>query len=787
MTIKSFFRTLLGVVLLLFLLWWCFALPRPLFEAPLATVIVSAEEELLGARIAADGQWRFPASQQLPERLERAILTFEDQRFYQHWGVDLRALARALRQNWRAGRIRSGGSTISMQVMRMARGNQARTLWQKLLEIVLALRLEWRYDKAEILQFWAANASYGGNVVGADAAAWRYYQKPPHLLSWAEAATLAVLPNSPALIHPGRNRAALRAKRDRLLSRLQRAGYMDETTRQLAILEPLPDRPLPLPQLAPHLLQRVHESQGPGRWTVSIDPDLQRRVQAVAQQQQALLAGNGIHNVAILVLDNERNNCLAYLGNHRQLASVHSPGVDIVQAPRSPGSLLKPMLYSLALQNGQLLPQQLLADVPSVYGDFRPENFSETYQGAVPADQALARSLNIPFVRLLQTYGVPIFYDHLRSWGFDFLQQPASHYGLSLILGGGEVSLWQVCRWYSSLARTLNHYQPLQSQYDATDWQLPSYLDEDHNSDNIINPDPESIGAGAAWWTLKAMEKLERPDSEGAWKRFASSRKLAWKTGTSFGFRDAWAVGVSPRYTIGVWVGNADGEGRPGLVGIRAAAPILFAVQRLLPAETAWFDPPWDDLVPRAVCAMSGCLAERHCPRDTIWSVATQQRAGHLCGFHRRVSLDRAEEYQVTRACVADPSEMVQRSWFQLPALQAHYYQRQHPAYRPLPPPHPDCDHLRGDTAPMAWIYPNQEGHLQIPVTWDGSTSAILFTLAHHYPDKRVHWHLDQEYVGTTQGEHQLELRPDPGRYRLLATDEDGERLWFDFTVADGS
>ncbi len=237
--------------------WWSFGLPKPLFEYPKSVLIEDHTGALLGARIASDGQWRFPAGDSIPERFQICLVQFEDRRFFQHWGVDWRALVRAVRQNIKAGRTVSGGSTISMQVIRMARGNRARTVWQKLLETLLAFRLEAAYSKAEILGLWVANAPFGGNVVGLEAASWRYYQKAPHLLSWSEAATLAVLPNSPALIHPGRNRNALQAKRNRLLVRLQQQKIIDQTSYELAIAEPLPERPLPLPSFAPRLLDRV--------------------------------------------------------------------------------------------------------------------------------------------------------------------------------------------------------------------------------------------------------------------------------------------------------------------------------------------------------------------------------------------------------------------------------------------------------------------------------------------------------------------------------------------------
>lgn len=764
-------------MLLLFLLWWVFALPRTLFKMPLATVIEDAKGNLLSARIAQDGQWRFPSTDRLPEKFQVCVRVFEDRRFWNHPGVDFRALARAFRQNVRAGRIVSGASTINMQVIRLSRGNPSRSLGQKILEILLAIRLEVAYPKAKILQLWADNAPFGGNVVGLEAASWRYYGKASALLSWAEAATLAVLPNSPALIHPGRNRAALEEKRNRLLAHLLTLGELDQQTYELAISEPLPGAPLPLPSLAPHLLQHIVATNGPGRWIVSIDGQLQQRLIRLARQQQLRLAGNGIHNLGVLILDTESGKVLAYLGNLPELAKEHSPQVDLIQAPRSPGSLLKPLLYSLSVQEGVILPAELLPDIPSVFGGFRPENFHESYAGAVPAQLALARSLNIPFVYLLKKYGVAPFHNALREWQFDFINQGPDHYGLSLILGGCEVSLWQATAWYSSLGRMLLHQKKFQGQYDPKDWHLPEYL-----YSSLPPPTPRLknapglVGAGAAWATIQALETLERPDSEGDWEAFNSSHRMAWKTGTSFGFRDAWAVGVDPQYTIGVWTGNADGEGRPGLVGVQAAAPILFAVRQLLPAATkGWFEAPLNDLAPALICQQSGMLARSYCPADSLL-LPVRKGGGEICHLHELIHLDETG-LRVNQQCLGSNEIPQAQAWFVLPSLQAYYYRQQHPSYSPLPPWRDDCRPSSESTPRMQWIYPTHATRIKIPRNWKGEIEAVIFSVAHRQSDATIHWHLDGNYLVTTHQLHTLELQPSAGVHQLTLIDQDGQRL----------
>lgn len=775
---------LLAILALLLLVWWL-ALPRPLFDVPISTVLEDRGGQLLSARIAADGQWRFPAIDTVPEKLATCIVRFEDRRFYRHPGIDLRALLRASRQNLRAGRVVSGGSTLTMQVIRLAQGNPPRTLLRKLGELLLALRLDLTYRKAHILALWAAHAPYGGNVVGVEAAAWRYFGKAPAQLSWAEAATLAVLPNSPALIHPGRNRAALLAKRNRLLDDLREQGILSSVDWELAHTEPLPEAPLPLPTWAPHLLDRAAREHGPGRYTTTIDLGLQQHVGHIAERHHRRLQGNYIQNLAVLVVEVATGQTLAYIGNAPNLAPEHSPAVDIVTAPRSPGSLLKPMLYGLALQSGTTLPRALLPDVPSSFRDFRPANFDEAYDGAVPANEVLARSLNVPMVHLLQQYGVERFHYALQQWKFDYINRPASHYGLSLILGGCEVNLWEMTGWFAGLGRTVRNFYPQQGHYNPADWREPHYLPQTDAEQPDLRRHPHLLSAGAAWFVLEAMNELERPDTESGWERFAANRRIAWKTGTSFGFRDAWAIGLSPRYTVGVWAGNADGEGRPGLIGVQAAAPLLFDIFNSLPPDgLPWFEPPYDEWRRATVCRQSGYRALPICPTDTTWLPETALN-GPGCPYHELIHLDRSASYRTQVTCAAPP-DRVPTPWFVLPALQESYYRRRHPDYRTLPPWRDDCRPAAQEGQAMQLVYPRQPSRIFVPRNLDGSLSAVVFEVAHRDPTLPIYWHLDEQFVGQTQTFHSLELRPPPGKHRLVLVDADGERLEQVFEVWTG-
>ncbi len=780
-------RTVCCVLALGAFTWWYFCLPDPLFNTPLATEILSAEGELLSAKIADDGQWRMPAADSISPKLLTAVVNYEDRSFYRHWGISIAGVVRALRDNWRAGEVVSGGSTITMQVARMARGNQARTLVQKMLEGAWATRLELRYDKARILEFWLANAPFGGNVVGVEAATRRYYGRSPAELSWAEAATLAVLPNSPALIHPGRARDALREKRDRLLDDLVTAGALSAAAAHLAKLEPLPEAPHPLPRKAVHLLERLRQENGADRYQTSIEYGLQETVMRLVTQHQRLQAGNQVHNVAAMVTEVASGSVVAYAGNVPDLAPAFAPDVDLITAPRSPGSLLKPVLFALALENGVLGPKELLADVPTNFNDFQPANFYRDYDGAVPADEALARSLNIPFVFLLRKYGVPSFHAALRQYGFRQLTQPPDHYGLSLILGGGEITMEEINGWFLGLARQQRYYYQRQGWYQPADFAGPTLLQHQRRAPlEELSRNPGPIGAGAGYLTLETLTALSRPDETGTSHRFQSHRKIAWKTGTSFGFRDAWAVGCTPDYVVSVWTGNADGEGRAGLVGVKAAAPLLFQIFRTLenrPSDApTWFEPPYDDLLAVRSCKLSGLLAGPDCPADTSWQTTNAERNA-ACPYHQRVFTNPTRTYQIRQDC--GEGELTAVNWFTLPPRQAHFYQRRHPDYVRLPPFHPDCQarNNQGEDHPLQLIFPYERGVLSPVKNWEGQEEPFFFELAHQRKNATVYWHLDDEYLTATTAFHSVSLSIPSGKHRLTVVDDQGFRLEHSFEV----
>jgi penicillin-binding protein 1C len=781
---KLFFTTkklILIVIGIGLLTWYFFSLPRQLFSSSYSTVLEDRTGQLLSASIASDGQWRFPEISDVNDKFVRAITTYEDKRFLSHPGVDVLALGRAVRKNILANRIVSGGSTLTMQMIRLSRRNPDRTFFQKIIEMILATRAELRYSKKEILNLYASHAPFGGNVVGIEAACWRYFGRSSRELSWGEAALLAVLPNNPSLIHLARNRDQLKNKRDRLLQKLFQQGDLDDVSYQLATAEPIPDKPQPLPRLAPHLLDRaVREGLTQQVVKSTLDGGLQVRAEQVVNDHHLQLKGNQVFNVAAVIVEVKTGEVIAYVGNARSGAD-HEENVDIIRAPRSTGSILKPFLFAAMLDEGKMLPGTLMPDVPTLIGGFAPKNFSRQYDGAVPADKALLRSLNIPTVYELKDFRYEKFYNLLQSIGMTTLTQPADHYGLSLVLGGAEGTLWDITGMYASAARTLNNYfeHAGKSRYDKSDFHQPVFHRTALVNDSIVESN-SFLNASSIWLTFETLKESYRPGEETGWRHFSSSRKVAWKTGTSFGFRDGWAVGVTPEYVVGVWVGNADGEGRPGLTGTEAAAPLLFDMFSMLPATT-WFQKPQSELVEIPVCVLSGQRASTHCVDVNTIAVSTSGLSSSVCAYHRLIHLSLDGKYRVHSEC-ASINQMKSVSWFVLPPVQEYYFKSKNLSYRSLPPYRKDCTDP-SSVASMEIIYPKVNAKIYLPVQLDGMPGSTVFEVAHRNSSSVIYWHLDGQFIGSTTRSHHFSVAPVQGQHLLTLVDDSGETLQRSFTV----
>ena len=736
-------------------------------NVPYSYALYDRAGTLLGAAAASDGQWRFFPGE-VPDKFAQAIITFEDKRFYYHAGVDPIAVLRALGSNIRAGRIVSGASTITMQTMRLFAGNRPRTILQKIKEAFFAVIAEIRFGKARILKLYAAHAPFGGNVIGIEAAAWRYFNRSPASLTWAEAATLAVLPNQPSLVHPGANRAILLTKRNTLLHMLHDKRCFDTQTLELSLAEPLPEKPYPLPSGAPHYLELLKKKamSRQTRFYSDIDAGLQRNLCRILERRSLEFSRKGINNAAAIVIETGTGNILAYCGNTGlDGRNTTTAAVDIVQARRSSGSLLKPFLYAGMLDSGRLTPNQLVIDIPTRIGSYKPDNNVPLYRGAVPASEALSRSLNIPAVRMLREYGISSFLDYLKQCGFTTFTRSADDYGLPLILGGGEITLYEAVFAYAGLMNAACR------RSDA----LP----------NALNAEAFPVSTGAAWLTLKALADGVRPDEESLWRFFAGSKRIAWKTGTSNGNRDGWAIGTTPHYTVGVWFGNAEGQGRQALQSIHTAAPVLFEIFSLLQAAH-WPAAPMEDLKEERYCADSGYLAGRRCTRTVTGFRPAQAPNGMLCPYCAAVSFTPDGRFQADISDMTGPYAgqfpLIQDR-FVLPPAVEYYYTRFVASYKKLPPF--VAGHQSSTSSPLAILFPDQGATIVLPVEIDGSAGAMIMQATARDSGAVIYWDIDGVYLGNTQGIHTMTVRPKIGKHTLTVTDSSGARRVRTFEVLD--
>ncbi len=775
------------------------------FPDDYSTIIYDRHGKMLSVFLNRREQWHFPPQDALavPQKLKTCVTQFEDRYFDYHPGINPVALARAAWQNIMAGEIISGASTITMQVARIA-NPKPRTFFNKLKEMFFAVRLELWRSKNQILKMYLNHAPYGGNTVGYRAASWRYFGKEPTALTWAEAATLAVLPNAPGLISPQANPQKLLAKRNRLLQKLKDQNIISLQDLNLARLEKIPQNVFDLPFEAPHFSTAIRLSLvGQGRQIYSrIDLTLQNRAEEIIAQHATYLQKQGVANVAALICNTQTGEIIAYVGSQNFWDKENNGMVDGVRAARSSGSILKPLLYALSMDDGLILPSTKMRDIPTFYGPFSPSNADEKFRGVVTAQTALVHSLNIPAVRLLNTFGYADFYEYLKLAGLRHLFRRADDYGLPLILGGAEVTLWEMAQMYRGLAlggifsdlHTTVRDSLEQGKKTAG---LPVILNAVQRREEsqirggsslhsvplrMTGGQEQIISGGAAYLTLQMLKELHRPGSEYYWQQYQNQWPLAWKTGTSYGQRDAWAIGTSPQWTIAVWVGNFYGEGNPELAGSRSAGPILFDLFNMLPKDKSlrWFERPESELANAKLCSWSGYLATEHCPDPVIADAPRLMKTMRLCPWHRTLFVDDQEKYEVCSLCWQEGKyHKVKR--LVLPADINQYLRRQGQLVDKIPPHNPTCP-AELSAAVLEIVYPTEKAHIWVPRDYDGRYQKITVRAAHRQAGIKIFWYLDGFYMDETIEKHVKSLTLENGWHRLVLVDENGrraERMFF--------
>ncbi|MSQ47061.1 MAG: penicillin-binding protein 1C [Deltaproteobacteria bacterium] len=742
--------------------WGLFLLCDGWFPLPMATlhrqsamIVTDRDGTPLRIFLPNDEQLRIPVTlHDVAPVFVRALIASEDRWFYHHLGVNPFAIVRALASNIRHGKVVSGASTIPMQIARMAEP-KARTLWSKGWEVFRALQLEWHLSKDQLLELYLNLTPYGGNIEGIGAATHVYFGKTPAQLSLGEAALLAVLPRAPNSYNPVRNPAAAVAIRNRVLRQLARRAVFPESAVADALRHPLPTIAWRAPLNAPHFCQLVRDRlpQSPRLLTT-----LDQRVQTTAEEQMTLwmatLRDRGVGSAAAVVIENDTRAVRALVGSPNFFEEAYNGQVNGATARRSPGSTLKPFLYAMAMDAGLVIPDSYVLDIPTDFSGYVPENYDGLYHGRVTMRDALVQSLNAPAVRLLNTVGIESFHRLLQRGGLTTLDRPPATYGLPLILGSGEVSLLDLTNLYATLAVGGEHH-PIQIQ------------------PGMVGPGDRLFSQEAVALTAGILTGLQRPDLPRAWRLTRDAPAVAWKTGTSYGHRDAWSIGFSSRYTIGVWVGNFDGRGHKGLAGSEYAAPLLFALFRAVEGGSTQIARPHDThLGTVKVCTLSHELAGPFCPVSESVTMLAGRSKLIPCSYHRRLFVDTETGDQLAGSCLAARPHHAEVVTVYPPELTA-WWQVQGQSQPPLPRLSPLCNDVPDGTA-LTILSPAPTTPYRRRRDAPAADQKIPLRTQVGTTSTRLYWYQDGKLVATGTPATTLLLPLQVGAHRLTVVDNTG-------------
>ncbi|NVZ54571.1 peptidoglycan glycosyltransferase PbpC [Pseudomonas sp. B6002] len=769
-------RWALGIVVLLVALLWLAdrIWPLPLPKDDLARVVLAEDGTPLWRFADANGVWRYPiqTSEVSPYYLD-ALLTYEDRWFYQHPGVNPLALVRATWQNLTGARVVSGGSTLSMQVARLL-DPHSRTFHGKLRQLWRTAQLEWHLSKDEILNLYLNRAPFGGTLQGVAAASWAYLGKSPSQLTHAEAALLAVLPQGPSRLRPDRHPQRAQEARDKVLRRLAEFQVWPQSAVDEALEEPLLLAPRLEPSLAPLLARRLNRPDSPPLIRTTLDATLQRRLEDLLLGWRARLPEHT--SAAILVVEEESMAVRAYLGSVDINDAKRFGHVDMVSALRSPGSTLKPFLYGMALDDGLIHSESLLQDVPRRYGDYRPGNFSMGFSGAVPASTALSSSLNLPAVQLLEAYGPKRFAAQMRIGGVPLALPTLAEPNLALILGGAGSRLEDLVSGYSAFAR---------DGKSATIRLQP---------DDVLRERP-MLSPGAAWIVRRILSGQARPDRDPR-AELVQRPVLAWKTGTSYGFRDAWAIGVGPRYLIGVWIGRPDGTPVPGQFGLASAAPLMLQVHDVLTNRdsqrgiSAPVKPVPANVGVAAICWPLGQPMSRsdpNCRRQRFAWTLDNTTPPTLQALDQPLSVGLMEPVWVNAKGLRVDASCPGASFKNIalwPAPLEPWLPRIERREARIPAADPDCPPpALAVSSPLSIVGVREGDQLRLPA---GSQQALRLKLSALGGSGRRWWFLNGAPLGDSANQDFINTSFEQlGRYQLSVLDEAGQTARLEFSVVD--
>lgn len=724
-------------------------------SVPYAQMVTDNEGQVLSAFLSADDKWRFKTElHEISGKLTQTLVYKEDRWFYWHPGINPVAIVRAAVNNITSNKRTSGASTISMQVVRLLHPRN-RTFFNKCIETIEAFQLETHHTKAEILQLYCNLVSYGGNIEGIKAASVFFLNKTPAQLSLAEITTLMLIPNRPTTLRLGSNNSFVQQARNVWLRRMQAEGVFPESDIESALAEPLTAHRIETPRKAWHISVRLR-SQTPSAHTITstIRREIQERVQDLAMNHARRIAVLGINNVSVLVADNQTGDVLAYVGNPDVYTTEHNGQVDGVQAIRSPGSTLKPLVYGLAVDKGFLTPKRTIADVPVNYDGYSPLNFDKQFHGAVSMEQALAQSLNIPAVTTLHTLGIEPFVDALSKTGFTTIHKKRHQLGLSAVLGGCGVRLEELVTLYMGFANN-GVIRPLRYRSET--------ISHTRKRTTILSP-------ASAYVITECLLQLTRPDLPTGADAGINVPRVAWKTGTSYGRRDAWSIGYNGRYTIGIWCGNFTGKGSPDLTGSTIATPLLFDVFRAIDrgSETMWhIRPPTLDV--RLVCSITGKLPADSCTNQIVDDALPGISKSEICDHLKEVFISADGKMSYCADCV--PLTGYRRATYQNipPALLSFYHTEHHNIS--VPPAHnPKCTRVSTEGAVTITAPTNTKEY----VLENDVEQRLQLRCSVPADVQTVYWYVNDVFITSAPGAGYVFFTPPPGTLTITCVDDKG-------------
>lgn len=752
-------KKILAIILISIFLFIIFPLPK--LSLPYGILLSDKNNKIIYGFLSQDQQWRFEIDEQkkIPNKIKLAVILSEDKRFYFHPGFDPISFLRAFYINLKNKKFLQGGSTITMQTIRIL-DPKKRTIFAKIKEILQALKLDLIYPKDKILKLYLSIAPMGGNFSGVRAGALKYFGKDIEELTWAESATLVALLKSPSKINVNSGLKNLKKRRDYILKLLYSYKIIDKNTLANAICEELPSNILELPKEAPHFSFFLNKNKVSGNFVTTLDLNIQKIVETVALSNYQKIKALGINSLSIVVLETKEGKIRGYLGSPN-FYDKRDGQVDGVQALRSTGSILKPFLYALYIEKGFATENTLLPDFPMHFGDFKPENSDQEYKGAVPLRDCLISSLNIPAVWVLHKYGYENFYNFLKRAEISTLSFDPFRYGLTLIIGGAEGKLIEI----TNLFRVLSN---------GGIWSPYIYDEKKENKiyKKILSP-------GAAYIIYNILQDLERPEKI-YYAIYPERNSFAWKTGTSFKQRDAWACGTNAEYTIGVWAGNFSGKGNQNIMGASIAGPILFQLFSAIPMDKN-INIKKEGVKEVFVCSKSGFAPKEEC--EDLISVLVPQELRNLpiCPYHKSYYVDEEKSQIVCSACWNKSLKPIKKSFFLLTPKMKYYSELSGKKCEDLLPHNPLCKVQQSGEIKI--LYPEDGSTIKIPKEFDENYQKVVLRASSSSDNKTIHWLLDNNYIGKTESLHNLSIDLKEGKHFLQIIDDEGNSSSVQFKI----